>query len=358
MPKNRAIYFLLSGILLVGTFLGLAFVSNSPFHPVSQLRSQSLSATPSPESVLNLTDSMKMSVEVLNELDWQNLDEMLRIVGKESEKIDQVIQISADAQNPAAMYLRGFALMVNNQPLQALTVFDQLSIRDIPSNFLYPVYRLHQQMQPGSVSFNRYLDTLKRAISSGSVSPLIAARVQAQDGDLYSALSNYLKTDPAQWVTYDVKCIRRISQHSGLFSEVLRMISGAVKSQRLSEKVEEPLRQLLTSEKDSEEVIELKRILEKELVKDSSSGKIAVSSIKQMLDTRSIFLQRDYQKILSKHQDTNPMMVSNESVLILFLSSVQLKNRLEMDRWGQELKRRFPNREVAAWVAELTTSVK
>ena len=77
-----------------------------------------------------------------------------------------------------------------------------------------------------------------------------------------------------------------------------------------------------------------------------------------MHDTRKIFLNRDYLKILSKHQDTNPLMVSNESALILFLSSVHLKNRLETDRWGQEIKRRYPNREVVDCVTELTTSVE
>ena len=296
MPKPVKIYILSFGILLAGTLLGVAFVANSQLY----LKSQAPSTTVAPENILNLSDNMTMSVDLLNELDWQNLDDMLRIVGKDSEKRDQVIQISANMQNPAALYLRGFVLMVNNQPLKALTVFNQLNIRDIPANFLYPVYRLHRQMQPGSVSVNRYLHTLKRAISSGSVSPLIAARVEAQEGDLYSALSNYLKTDPGQWVTYDVKCIKRIGQHSGLYSEVLRMISGAVKSRRLSEEVEEPLRRLLTLEKDSEELTAFKRSLEKELQQDSSSGKIAVSSIKRMLDDRTIFLQRDYQKILSK----------------------------------------------------------
>lgn len=354
MLKPVTVYYLFYGVLLTVMFLGVMFVINYQFH----LKTPSHSAVNLPETVIKSTDDITPSDDKLTEPDWQNLDELLGIVGKDSQKRDQVIESSTNRRNPAALYLRGFSLMVNNKPLQALTVFNQLNTKDIPAKFLYPVYRLYSQMQPGSVSVNRYLNALNGAISSGSLSPLIAARVQAKDGDLYSALSNYLKTDPAQWVTYDVECIRRIGQHSGLSSEVLRMISGAVKSQRLSEEVEESLRLLSTSEKDLEEVIEFKRILEKELVQDSSSGKLAVSSIKQMLDNRTLFLQHDYQKILSQHQDTNPLMAPNESILILFLSSVQLKNRLEMDRWGQEIKRRFPNREVAAWVSELTTSVK
>lgn len=354
MPKRVGFFILFFGILLLGAFLVVAFIPKEQFH----LEAKAPSATVPHEADVKLSEDIEISLDLLNELDWRHLDEMLRIVGKDSEKIDQMIQISAEVRTPAALYLRGFVLMINNQPLQALTVFNQLNIRDIPANFLYPVYRLHRQIQPGSVSVNRYLNALNKAIGSGSVSPLIAARVQAQDGDLYSALFSYLKTDPAQWATYDIKCIKRISQHSGLYSEVLRMISGAVKSRRLSEQVEEPLRRLLTAKIDSEEVIEFKRILENELLTDSSSGKIAVSSIRQMLENRTLFLQRDYQQILSKHQGTDPLMAANESVLILFLSSVQLNNRLEMDRWGQEIKRRFPNREVADWVSDMTTSVK
>ena len=354
MPRPLIICSLFIGVVLVGAFLGVAFVHNSP--------SDSTPKTPSelnnPGPVTNLSDDMHISIDTLTKLDWQTLDKMLRGISADRNKIDQVLQNTADVQNPAALYLRGFALMINSQPLQALTVFSKLSVRDIPENFLYPVYRLHKQMQPGSVSFQKYLQAMKRAISSGSVSPLIAARVEAQEGDLYAALANYLKTDPAQWVTYDVKCITRIAQHSGLNSEVLRMISGAVKSQRLSKAVEEPLSRLLTTEKDLPGVTTFKKSLKRELEQDSSSGKIALSSIKQMLDNRTVFLQRDYQKLLSTHKDTNPLMVTNESVLILFLSSVQLKNQLEMDRWGQEIKRRYPNREVAEWVSEMTTSVE
>jgi len=303
-----------------------------------------------------LSNDMSISVALLNKLDWKNVDEMLRIVIRDNVKTDQVIQISEDMQNPVALYLRGFVFMINKQPLQALTVFNQLETRDIPPDFLYPVYRLQRQIRPGSV--NRYLHALKRAIGSGKVSSLIAARVEAQEGDLYSALLNYLKTDPVKWVSYDVKCIKRIGQHSGLSSEVLRMISGALKTGRIAKEVEKPLRRLLTLENDSEEIAEFKRNLGNELSLASPTGKIAASSVRHMLETRSIFLKRDYQTILTKYRDSNPVMLPNESVLILFLSSVQLKNQLEMDRWGQEIKRRYQNQEVIDWVAKLITSVK
>jgi uncharacterized membrane protein YukC len=94
------------------------------------------------------------------------------------------------------------------------------------------------------------------------------------------------------------------------------------------------------------------------LIQDSGTGRIAVASMKQVLESRKLFVQRDYQAIIDSQRDTSPMTLPNESVLILFLSSVRLKDRVEADRWGQEIKRRFPNQEVSDWVSSMTTSAR
>ena len=297
-----------------------------------------------------------ISLEMLNALEWQNLEKLTRAVGTSSDKLRRIIELTDDAQNPTALYLRGFVLMITNKPLRALKTFDRLDVKDMPAPFLYPPYRLQRQMRPEAP--NRYLGALTRAIDAGSVTPLITARVLAQEGDPYSALSSYLQTDPAQWVTYDVECIKKIGLHSGLSSEMRRMIFGALKSGRVSAKVEGPLRQVMALENDSAEVRAFKRKLKEELIQGSSTGKVAVSSIKQLLETRKLFFQRDYQTIVDRYQDANPMALPDESVLLLFLSGARLEDRLEMDRWGQEIKRRYPNQEVIDWVSELTTSAR
>ena len=297
-----------------------------------------------------------ISLEMLNALEWQNLEKLTRAVGTSSDKLRRIIELTDDAQNPTALYLRGFVLMITNKPLRALKTFDRLDVKDMPAPFLYPPYRLQRQMRPEAP--NRYLGPLTRAIDSGSVTPLITARVLAQEGDPYSALSSYLQTDPAQWVTYDVECIKKIGLHSGLSSEMRRMIFGALKSGRVSAKVEGPLRQVMALENDPAEVRAFKRKLKEELIQGSSTGKVAVSSIKQLLETRKLFFQRDYQTIVDRYQDANPMALPDESVLLLFLSGARLEDRLEMDRWGQEIKRRYPNQEVIDWVSELTTSAR
>jgi hypothetical protein len=314
---------------------------------------------PSPAPATTADDryaEASISVEMLNALEWQNVDELTQAVGTDSNKIRQIIQLATGVQNPAALYLKGFVLMITNKPMQALRTFNRLVVADMPAPYLYPPYRLQRRMRPEAPS--RYLGALIRAIDADQVSPLIAARVQAQDGDPSSALSSYLQTDPAQWVTYDVDCIKKIGLNSGLSSEMRRMIFGALKSGRVSAKIERLLRQALTLETAAKEVRAFKRKLKEELIQDSRKGKMAVSSMKQLLEIRKLFVQRDYQMIIDRHQDASPMALPNESVLLLFLAGVRLEDRLEMDRWGQEIKRRFPNQEVTEWVSELTTSAK
>ena len=126
-------------------------------------------------------------------------------------------------------------------------------------------------------------------------------------------------------MTYDVDCIKKIGLHSGLSSEMRRMIVGAFKSGRVSAKVEGPLRQVLALENDPAEIRAFKRKLKEELIQDSGTGKMAVASIKQLLETRKLFVQRqsDYQTIIDQYQDASPMALPNESVLLLFLSGVR-----------------------------------
>jgi hypothetical protein len=308
------------------------------------------------DATRNIYAKAVISTEMLNELEWRNVGELTQAIGADSDKINQVIRFITDVKNPAALYLKGFVLMITNKPLLALSTFDRIAIKDIPTHFLYPPYRLHRQVRPNEP--NRYIGPLSQSIDAGSISPLITARFQSQEGDFYSALANYLQTDPGQWVTFDVKCIKKIGRHAGMSSEMRRMILGALKSGRVSTKIEKPLRQVLARDSYPEELRAFKSKLKTELHQNSSTGQIAVSSIKQLIETRNFFMQRDYQAISNQHQNTDPIALPNESVLILFLSGVQLEDRLEIDRWGQEIKRRYPNQEVINWVSDLTTSVK
>ena len=297
-----------------------------------------------------------ISAEMLQTLDWQNFQELTQKIGTDAGKIRQVLQLTSELQNSVALYLRGFVLMLDNKPARALDAFDRLTTDEIPAPFLYPPYRLQRQMRP--LEPNRYLVPLRKAIAAGEVSPLIKARVQAQEGDPYSAISSYMQTDPAQWVHYDIACLKKIGMQSGLHSEVRRMIAGALKSKRVSSKIEAELRQLAVLEPSESELRGLKRKLKEELIQDSGAAKIAASSLAQVLETRKRFLERDYKAILQQYQNAVPIALPTETVLLLFLSAVEIRSSLEVDRWGQEIKRRHPTQEVSEWVTELKTSAK
>jgi len=263
-----------------------------------------------------------------------------------------VITITSELKNPAAIYLRGLILLIDKKPEQALVTFDRLATDDIPPPFLYPPYRLYRYFKPQES--NRYLISLRKAIDENRVPPLIQARVQAQEGDLQSAISSYLKTDPAKWGLFDTECLKIIGAHSGLHSEVRRMIAGALKSRRVPEPMAKELLAVANLQSKKSDVDELKRKLGQELKRNGNSAKIAVTSITRMLETRKLFLQRDYKSILKKYELAQPVALTTETVLLLFLSAVKLDNRIEMYRWGQEIKRRYPNRETLNWVNSMT----
>ncbi|MBW2411533.1 MAG: hypothetical protein JRF72_17175 [Deltaproteobacteria bacterium] len=304
----------------------------------------------------NVVPVAPITTELLEALNWQDVNELTRRTGTDAAKISQILRLTSVLQHPVAVYTRGFVLMLDNKPQRALDTFDRLSVSDIPGPFLYAPYRLHRQMRP--LEPNRYLAPLREAMVAGEISPLIKARVQAQEGDSFAALSNYMQTDPARWVDYDVECLKKIGWNSGLQSEVRRVIAGALKSGRVSAKIDGELRELLTLKPSESEVRAFKRQLKEELIQDSSAAKIAVSSMNRLLETRKLFLQRDYKSLLAEYRDADPLVLPTESVMMLFLSAVELGDRLESDRWGQELKRRHPTQEVINWVTELKTSAR
>ena len=349
VPKTLKIFAALLLVALVGVFAFKAY--------------QYLSDRARPETVStqipvarNVDPSAPITIELLEALDWKDFNELTRQIGTDAAKISQVLRLMSGLQNSVAVYLRGFLLMLDNKPQRALYTFDGLSVSDIPGPFLYAPYRLHRQIRP--MEFNKYLGPLRQAIAADEVSPLIKARVQAREGDPFAALSSYMQTDPARWVHYDVECLKKIGMLSGLQSEVRRVIAGALKSGRVSAKIVGELRQRQALKPGASEVRALKRQLKEELIQNSSAAKIAASSMNRLLETRKLFLQRDYKLLLEKYKSADPLVLPTETVLMLFLSAVELDDRLESDRWGQELKRRHPTQEVINWVTELKTSAR
>ncbi|HEY5733829.1 MAG TPA: hypothetical protein VIU36_03620, partial [Gammaproteobacteria bacterium] len=57
-----------------------------------------------------------------------------------------------------------------------------------------------------------------------------------------------------------------------------------------------------------------------------------------------------YHELIKLYSAAKPIKLSTETVLLLFLSSVELQDQEQAETWGQELKRRHAETEVRDWV--------
>ena len=298
-----------------------------------------------------LSPTRPVTLADVEALQWDDVNQLLQASGSDAGEIERLAQLADDVGTPPATYLHALLLILQQKPEQALATFASLDGQSIPPDFLYAPYRLQQTLQPGSP--NPYQIPLRKSVAEGKVSPLIQARMQASDGALRHALRSYLRTDPASWTHYDFESLQRIATHQGLAPDLRRLISGALASGRVQQGLVAPLRQVARggSTPDAED---FKSQLQREIEAGTPAGQIAIESAKRLLSDRNLFVGRKYAELLAVHQASEPVELSTETVLLLFLSAVELKQQIEMDRWGQELKRRHGEVEVRDWVNEMT----
>ena len=292
----------------------------------------------------------------LGSLQWEEVNPLLQSVGTDTAEIRRLVQLAGEVASPAATYLSALLLILQREPDRASAAFASLDLQAIPPPFLYAPHRLQQSLHPDSP--NPYLDPLRTAVAEGKVPALIQARVQAQDGDLGTALSSYLRTDPGSWTNYDLESLQRIGTHQGLATDVRKLIAGALGSGRVQPTLVTPLREVARNEAPLPEVEEFKRQLRREIEAKTPAGQVAVESVKRLIEDRNLFVGRKYAELIEAHREAEPIKLPTETVLLLFLSAVELKEQVEMDRWGQELKRRHGDAEVRDWVNEMTRSAR
>ena len=103
---------------------------------------------------------------------------------------------------------------------------------------------------------------------------------------------------------------------------------------------------------------EFKRQIRREIEANTPAGRIAIESAKKLINDRKLFLTKKYTELIGAHRDADPIKLPTETVLLLFFSAVELREQIEMDRWGQELKRRHRDVEVRDWVNETVSSAR
>jgi len=251
----------------------------------------------------------------------------------------------------AAAYWRGIELMVRGDGSAALATFDQMRAEEVPADLAYAPYRLESVLRPDARSM--YAQVLLDGIQRGELSGLAAARVLSQEGRLSESIRAYAETNPSAWTSHDLECLRGIAQDGALKADLDRVLWRALSLPDLDPSVEPGLVSLVRG--GTFEALEGR--FRRRLEESPEVQTAALASLDRMHEARSLFIERRYETLLDRYGDLVPTRATTEISTVLFLAALKLERRQEVYRWGQELKRRHPDRELAKWVADLTRNV-
>ena len=339
---------LAAGVVAAAVAVSLLLFQPAPVDPVGKPGSGTAASRFAPDRPVTEAD--------LASLRWDEVDQAVAAISPDPTEIERVSRLARGMERPPAVYLGALLLVSQREAEQALASFGKIDPQVIPPGFLYAPYRLHQALEPTTP--NPYLPPLRKAVAAGLVSPLIQARVQVRDGQLSKALGSYLKTDPADWASYDLETLQRIANHQGLAADLSKMIGGALASGRVKPRLAPALQRIATQPATQPDIEAFKEELRLAVESDTPVGRLAVESARSMLRDRKLFVARRYRALLDLHSGAEPVALPTETALLLFLAAVDLKEQLEIDRWGQELKRRHAEPEVRRWVNEMTADAR
>ena len=303
----------------------------------------------------NFNPQHKLESADLQALRWDEVNQALATIGNDESEIERLTHLAGDVATPPAIYLSGLLLIAQQKPELALAAFHSLSLQSIPVSYLYAPHRLQQVLRPGEQ--DNYLSALRVAVENNALPTLIKARIQARDGDLSGSFSSYLQTDPARWASYDLESFSRIGSNQGLSVDLARMISGSIASGRVKTGLLPQLKQIANQPVSNSEIAGFEERIKNAIRKNTPEGRVAIESAKMLLRDRKIFISRQYQKLINLYLTSEPVKLATETVLLLFLSSVDQSNLQQAETWGQELKRRHTEAEVKVWVNKMMASL-
>jgi hypothetical protein len=317
----------------------------SPATPASSIPTASAPAHP----VARITS------EDLESLSWSNLARATRDLGNGPVARESVTLRTEPFENAPTRYLQALFLLAENNPDAALTAFDTIEMEQIPPLYLYAPYRLHGARR--AVSPNPYLPSLEEAIRQGEVPALIRARVEAREGRLEEALLSYTRSNPSTWVRHDLSTLSAIHRHAGLRPDADLLIQGALRAGRVPENIRPSLLSIVkgnASDKESE----TQRIetLRRRMESNPNLREFATTATLRQLSARKQFMEKRYDELLELHGLADPKSVTDETALLLLLSAARAPDSRALDRWSQEIRRRFPSTEVKDWIESLRTA--
>ena len=335
-------------VVVVSITMFVAAVSNTPYNSDKGISSQHNQPSSLPDSANTGDTGAEITEALLASMRWKDMGKIVADTTANPEEIDRIIKLIGNNSTPIAQYLKALLLLAQKHPKQALAVFDQIDIESIPADFLYAPHRLYSVINGNQG--DPYLNLLDKAVRENKTSSLIRARVLAANGELEAALSSYLQSDPASWASYDLRLFSRIGSYQGLSVDMAKMIMGAISSGRVNPDLLPQLKQIARRPVNETEIAKFEARIKHAIKNKTPEGKIALESAKSMLRDRKIFLSRQYQELIQLYRAAEPLNLATETVLLLFLSSVEIEDQEQAEAWGQELKRRHGEPEVREWV--------
>lgn len=295
----------------------------------------------------------RMDEALLNKLAWADVVPTAEGLGTDKGWCEEVVALAGRMRHPPVLYLRGLLLLATNELASALATFLLIPVAEIPATHLYAPFRLHYELRPAEP--NPFQAAISRAVAQNQVPPLIQARVLAGDGRLREALKAYLKTDPAEWASLDVRVLRGLRLHAALGGDTAAMLQAGLSGGRVRRDLRPQIVEVVNAPLDQATMEDLKNRMLRQIDGDPALRRAALTGAVQQLTVRQQFVGRKYRELLDQQGARPALDQPDETVLMLTLAAARLQDAAAFERWSQELKRRYPTSEIEQWLNQLRT---
>ncbi|MFT4719775.1 MAG: hypothetical protein ACI9SB_000943 [Candidatus Azotimanducaceae bacterium] len=312
-------------IMLIGVLLATACVCGLLFLQ-----------TESPETVQTEVQ-FSLQPEQLQQLSWEDLPQAISLSSGSSLRQSQLVEHIGPGSSDAAHYLKALLRLAQGHAAEADRLFAEIPLDQIPVSMLYAPFRVREG---GDAKENPYLLPLITAGEEGKLPKLVHARLLVRAGVLEQALQKYAMTDPSRWAQYDLASFEIFLRHDGLSDDAMTFANAVIAGGRMESTLASSLKDVLVAPPvpPSSEMLE------------SDLGQATMADINAL---RLRFVRQEYAAITAAFKSRAANTVSDETNLLVFVSAVASAESVEADKWGQELKRRFPDKETEQWIVNL-----
>jgi hypothetical protein len=289
-----------------------------------------------------------------NNLVWKKLFEAALEGSPTLTSIDQINLNGEKANSTQKIYLQALQEFTSGNIKKARDLFGQLTPEELPPGFLYAPYRAYKIADPAES--NPFKTPLLELANKKQLPSIWVARLKCDEGNFFESLTVYWRTNPKDWTLHDIDCLVQISSLQGTGPDLLSLARKSISSGLLDENVQLALSEsILETETQYNAKVDQSLVgkLQTEINRNSAIGKAVEASIQQALNLRSLFINKEYQKILELTENKDPIRQSNETLLMIFLAASQQGDLQQCAKWSQEIKRRNKDQETEKWVEKI-----